>query len=165
MTKHDDETWAERRTREKHLRFLNGITEFEGVLAQADVVNQNKVCYTEDCLKKAAERWQKAQQGGKSMFGAPFSPGLDMPVPLKEIGFQVEHVEYADNELRSRQKLLATPNGEVCSHLLQLEVETPGSFSVGMGGVAHETEEIDGVMHVKDFEITRVTILPSKEKA
>lgn len=49
--------------------------------------------------------------------------------------------------------------------MLKLEKETPGTFSIGMGGVAHETEEKDGVTVVKDFEIQRIVILPLSEKA
>lgn len=143
--------------------------EFTGVLKVADVVDGNKCSYTPECLESA---YREYRDSGRQLYGAVFSPGLPMPVPLNEVAFTVKELTFkgglAEGEpssLSARCAPLATPKGKDLMRMLECERDHPGTFAVGMAVQADETEVKDGVLIVKKCKIERLSVVLAKDKA
>ena len=168
MSNHDDETWEERRRREarERLEVLPGSAGFVGTIEIADRVNGNGVSYSKECLEGIAETFKKE---GKPQFGVMYDPSVQSPPALVDAAFLVKGMEVKDNHLVCEGKpIFDTMKGALLAQMLELEVETPGTFSMGMAvHVGDEDYEKDdkGVMHVKRCVVDRVSLLQSKEKA
>jgi len=140
--------------------------EFTGVLKVANVPDHNKCIYTNECLEQAFKEYAARD---RPMLGAIFEPTLSMPIRLEDVAFEIQELklESVGEQLRleTRCRPLETPKGKVLTQLLELERLNPGTFSMGMSGVAEEIEEKDGVRIVKKFKIERVTFLKTEDKA
>jgi hypothetical protein len=148
---------------------VDDTLEFEGVLKIADVVDGNKCSYTPECLESA---YKEYRDSGRQLFGAVFSPGLPMPIPLSEVAFTVKElklkgglVEGEPASLQARCIPLQTPRGKDLMRLLECERDHPGTFSVGMAVYAEETEEKGGVLVVKKCKIERLSVVKAEDKA
>lgn len=126
----------------------------EGVFMQAEQKNRNGRVYPKAIMEKAVDKYVKEQVKTKRAVGELNHP--DGPtVNLDKVSHLIEGLDWQNNDVVGKARILDTPNGQIVKGLLDGGVQL-GVSTRGMGSL----EQKNGVMVVKDdFILNTVDIV------
>ena len=126
----------------------------EGVFMQAEQKNRNGRIYPKNIMEKAVNKYVTEQVKTKRAVGELNHP--DGPtVNLDKVSHLIEALDWQNNDVVGKARILDTPNGQIVKGLLDGGVQL-GVSTRGMGSL----EQKNGVMVVKDdFILNTVDIV------
>ena len=126
----------------------------EGVFMQSESKNRNGRIYPKAILEKAVDRYVTEQvKTGRAVgeLNHPEGPTIN----LDKVSHIIEGLDWKDNDVVGKARILETPMGNIVKGLLEGGVRL-GVSTRGMGSL----EEKNGVMYVKDdFYLSTVDIV------
>ena len=126
----------------------------EGVFMQSEEKNRNGRIYPKAILEKAVDRYVTEQvKTGRAVgeLNHPEGPTIN----LDKVSHIIEGLDWKDNDVVGKARILETPMGNIVKGLLEGGVRL-GVSTRGMGSL----EEKNGVMYVKDdFYLSTVDIV------
>ena len=126
----------------------------EGVFMQAEQKNRNGRIYPKAIMEKAVDKYVKEQVNSKRAVGELNHPE-GPTVNLDKVSHLIEALDWQDNDVVGKARILDTPNGQIVKGLLDGGVQL-GVSTRGMGSL----EQKNGVMVVKDdFILNTVDIV------
>lgn len=147
-TDHTIEVITERNERGVKSHFI------EGIFMQSEQRNRNGRIYPKNVMEKAVEKYVTEQVMTKRAVGElnhPEGPSIN----LDKVSHLIEKLEWKNNDVMGKARILDTPNGQIVKGLLDGGVRL-GVSTRGMGSL----EERNGVMYVKDdFMLSTVDIV------
>ena len=126
----------------------------EGVFMQAEKKNRNGRVYPKPIMEKAVDKYVTEQVSTKRAVGELNHP--DGPtVNLDKVSHLIEALDWKNNDVVGKARILDTPNGQIVKGLLDGGVKL-GVSTRGMGSL----EQRNGAMVVKDdFILNTVDIV------
>ena len=126
----------------------------EGVFMQAEQKNRNGRIYPKAIMEKAVDKYVKEQVNSKRAVGELNHPE-GPTVNLDKVSHLIEALDWQNNDVVGKARILDTPNGQIVKGLLDGGVQL-GVSTRGMGSL----EQKNGVMVVKDdFILNTVDIV------
>jgi len=126
----------------------------EGVFMQAEQKNRNGRVYPKAIMEKAVDKYVKEQVNSKRAVGELNHPE-GPTVNLDKVSHLIEALDWQNNDVVGKARILDTPNGQIVKGLLDGGVQL-GVSTRGMGSL----EQKNGVMVVKDdFILNTVDIV------
>jgi hypothetical protein len=126
----------------------------EGVFMQAEQKNRNGRIYPKAIMEKAVDKYVREQVNSKRAVGELNHPE-GPTVNLDKVSHLIEALDWQDNDVVGKARILDTPNGQIVKGLLDGGVQL-GVSTRGMGSL----EQKNGVMVVKDdFILNTVDIV------
>jgi hypothetical protein len=126
----------------------------EGVFMQAEQKNRNGRIYPKVIMEKAVDKYVKEQVNSKRAVGELNHPE-GPTVNLDKVSHLIEALDWQNNDVVGKARILDTPNGQIVKGLLDGGVQL-GVSTRGMGSL----EQKNGVMVVKDdFILNTVDIV------
>ena len=126
----------------------------EGVFMQSEAKNRNGRVYPKAIMEKAVDRYVTEQvKTGRAVgeLNHPEGPTIN----LDKVSHIIEGLDWKDNDVVGKARILETPMGNIVKGLLEGGVRL-GVSTRGMGSL----EEKNGVMYVKDdFYLSTVDIV------
>ena len=126
----------------------------EGVFMQSEAKNRNGRIYPKAIMEKAVDRYVTEQvKTGRAVgeLNHPEGPTIN----LDKVSHIIEGLDWKDNDVVGKARILETPMGNIVKGLLEGGVRL-GVSTRGMGSL----EEKNGVMYVKDdFYLSTVDIV------
>lgn len=126
----------------------------EGIFMQSEQKNRNGRIYPKSIMEKAVDKYVREQVMTKRAVGELNHP--DGPtVNLDKVSHLIEALDWQNNDVIGKARILDTPNGKIVKGLLDGGVQL-GVSTRGMGSL----EQRNGVMYVKDdFMLNTVDIV------
>lgn len=126
----------------------------EGIFMQSEQKNRNGRIYPKAIMEKAVDKYVREQVMTKRAVGELNHP--DGPtVNLDKVSHLIEALDWTNNDVIGKARILDTPNGRIVKGLLDGGVQL-GVSTRGMGSL----EQRNGVMYVKDdFMLNTVDIV------
>lgn len=126
----------------------------EGIFMQSEQRNRNGRIYPKSVMEKAVDKYVTEQVATKRAVGElnhPEGPSIN----LDKVSHLIEKLEWKNNDVVGKARILETPMGQIVKGLLDGGVRL-GVSTRGMGSL----EEKNGVMYVKDdFILSTVDIV------
>lgn len=147
-TDHKIEVITERNERGVKSHFI------EGIFMQSEQRNRNGRVYPKNVMERAVDKYVTEQVNTKRAVGElnhPEGPSIN----LDKVSHLIEKLEWKNNDVVGKARILETPMGQIVKGLLDGGVRL-GVSTRGMGSL----EERNGVMYVKDdFILSTVDIV------
>ena len=147
-TDHKIEVITERNERGVKSHFI------EGIFMQSEQRNRNGRVYPKNVMERAVDKYVTEQVNTKRAVGElnhPEGPSIN----LDKVSHLIEKLEWKNNDVVGKARILDTPMGQIVKGLLDGGVRL-GVSTRGMGSL----EERNGVMYVKDdFILSTVDIV------
>lgn len=126
----------------------------EGIFMQSEQKNRNGRIYPKSIMEKAVDKYVREQVMTKRAVGELNHP--DGPtVNLDKVSHLIEALDWQNNDVIGKARILDTPMGQIVKGLLDGGVQL-GVSTRGMGSL----EQRNGVMYVKDdFMLNTVDIV------
>lgn len=126
----------------------------EGIFAQSEQKNRNGRIYPKAVMEAAVDKYVEEQVKTKRAVGELNHPE-GPTVNLDKVSHLIESMDWKDNDVIGKARILDTPNGQIVKGLLDGGVQL-GVSTRGMGSL----EQKNGVMMVKDdFMLNTVDIV------